>query len=493
MFCKYCGMESTTNDKCSWCHKALAVTAPVATPPPPITPEEPVIENIALLATAEMQVIPEPQFVPPPVVAVQPAVVVPIQPALPKSSPTDTPPAARPSIGVRRPGAPRPAEPQTSGIAPSVAPATPAPPMPPTPTVAPVATAPPTTQRPAPPATTTRPVAPTAQRPVAPETKPGSKPQTPIMAPAASAILRKDTMETNSPIPLSKPRPAAPSAQPAAQAKPTQQPSAPQQPIGAKRPTAPVAKPVPTMAANSTGGLADGIALGSRSTQQPAAHIPQLGTVTTVKSKYYQDVVIDPVSGTHYDLMTSKPMAANGGGEATPTLQPERELIVHYIDEDEESNNLLLRYSVAFLGISLITYYIVALAPPIYWLTLMLCNIFSGMLLPVLKIAPWHDEDSDDIGWLFLGTLVGGPVVSLIAYAAVTMLRREFNPGVLGCLAVSAVSRLTVEIAAGSPTLSHIFIPWSAGVTPTIFAVSWAGLVTMLGWILGNVFHKLDE
>lgn len=187
-------------------------------------------------------------------------------------------------------------------------------------------------------------------------------------------------------------------------------------------------------------------------------------------------------------------MNSHNANEGTTALKPERELIVHYIDEDEENTSLLLRYGVAFLGILLITYYIVGLAPPIYWLALMLCNVSSGMLLPVLKVAPWQDEDSDDIGWLFLGTLIGGPVVAFIIYGILSLMRREFNAGVLGCLGVSVLSRLTVEIAAGSPTLNSIFVPWGVGhLNFTTFAVGWAGLVTMLGWIVANIFHQLDE
>jgi hypothetical protein len=217
--------------------------------------------------------------------------------------------------------------------------------------------------------------------------------------------------------------------------------------------------------------------------------------VQTVKSKYYQDVVVDPVSGTHYDLMTSKPMTAPQPAVEQANTKKEPDLVINWITTPEvPDTNLLTRFSAVFLGILLLTYFVANVAAPAYWLALLLCNFGVGILLPVLQVAPWHDEDSEDIGWLFLGTLVGGPVVALCAYGAASMLRREFNAGVLGCLITSALSRITVELAAGNPTMSSILVPWSGGsVNMLTFLVSWAGLITMVGWIFGNIFHKFDE
>lgn len=221
---------------------------------------------------------------------------------------------------------------------------------------------------------------------------------------------------------------------------------------------------------------------------------PDVNTVTAVKSKYYQDVVVDPVSGTHYDLITNK---------ATAELNPEKRRARAQDDDEDEGPTewdypkRVRWFLFIYASVLVMTGAAAFFNQKPYWIALFISNLVMGVILPVSKVVPWQDEDPDDVGWLFVGTLAVGPVVAFCVYGVWSLMRRATNYAIVGCLAVSACTRIVVELSTGNPTMRWIFVPWSGnyGEVPIaqVFYVSWAGLFTMLGWYLGNIFHKLDE
>lgn len=336
------------------------------------------------------------------------------------------------------------------------------------------------------------PLPPPASAKVAPADAPvAAEPETPSDSEAADSAPAK-------PKPLVKdgtPRRPAPAAavKPRTRPAPVPAQAVPQRP---KAPSAP-ARPSPPALSMPASALerdaARPAAASEEATAEPlvATATPEVNTVTAVKSKYYQDVVVDPVSGTHYDLVTNK---------ATAALNPEQRKALLEEDDDEPAEwdypKRVRWFLFIYAAILVMTGAAAFFNQKPYWVSLFISNLIVGVVMPVMKVVPWQDEDPDDVGWLFVGTLAVGPVASFCIYGAYSLLRRATNYAIVGCLAVSACTRIVVELSVGSPTMKWLLVPWSGNYTvpvAQVFYVSWAGLFTMLGWYLGNIFHKLDE
>ncbi len=329
------------------------------------------------------------------------------------------------------------------------------------------------------------------------------------LSPPASSTTAPVAAETESPIDAAAPATVKPKLAvktagahrpaPAMVVKPRAKPAPiPAQAVPQRPKTQPVAqaKPTPSALSMPSSALerdAASVVASAEATAEPLeTGAPDTGSITAVKSKYYQDVVVDPVSGTHYDLITNK---------ATAELNPVKRR-AHEDDEDDEPTEWDYPKRVRWFLFIYATILVMTGAAAFfnqkpYWIALFVSNLLVGVILPVSKVVPWQDEDPDDVGWLFVGTLAVGPVAAFCIYGAYSLLRRATNYAIVGCLAVSVCTRIVVELSTGSPTMRWLLVPWSGnyGTVPIaqVFYVSWAGLFTMLGWYLGNIFHKLDE
>jgi hypothetical protein len=135
------------------------------------------------------------------------------------------------------------------------------------------------------------------------------------------------------------------------------------------------------------GGLAAGIAAGTRSAARPAG-IPALGTFTPANSKYYAGQVLDPLSGTHYDSVT---------GQATSvTSQQQNDIILQW--DDPISTPLHFgRFALAFAGLLIGMTLLARMLPDYAAIPLLVVMFAAGILLPVMRAVPFHSDDSDDI------------------------------------------------------------------------------------------------
>jgi hypothetical protein len=462
MFCKWCGMESATTDQCSWCHHTLsanateeqenAAAAPEAaqaradSAPPADTVHDDHEESplaAGLTAPAEM---PKPQTPPPPAAPVLPASVEQEQ-------------AARPIIGVRRPdgsrgvgGRPAPAMPPPSRSASSGSRAhTPAPAMPP------------------------------PQRTAAsPSARPGiPMPQVPAQTGAAATAARPPEVATSRTGRLSVPTNLMGGAK-----------AAVPETVNASV-TAPAARMGMPVVEGEAGGLADGIAA---PTNAPTpSNVPQLGTFTPAKSKYYSGQVIDPVSGTHYDSETGKATTATSA-ETTPNVAKTEDIVLNWDKPEVTMSAVLGKFLGVFAIVLAVAVGIASLAPTATVVALIVANFVGGLLLPVFGIVPWQDEDSDDAILMFLLSLMFGPVVSLIIYGGLTAIRQDGNAAVVGVLAVGALSHLVIRGLTGQIGSFMALMPFpTAGYSVSIMLLNWTGLFAMIGWFVANVFHKFDE
>lgn len=265
------------------------------------------------------------------------------------------------------------------------------------------------------------------------------------------------------------------------------------------RTEAPIRPTVAPLAAEEeeSGGLAAGIAAGKRSTERPVG-IPAMGTFTPANSKYYTGQVVDPVSGTHYDSVT-------GQATSAPAQQKSDDIVLQW--DDPNSTPLHIgRFAMAFVGLLIGMAALIHLIPAYAAIPLVVVMFAAGILLPVMRAVPFQSDDSDDLVWLILLTLLFGPAIGLLIYGIKAFLLRDMNIAVLGLLTVSFLGYVVFQLAAPfapvTPDVQEGFFnvmklapPWSQvgryGSVALLY--NWAGLVAMAGWFVGNFFHKLDE
>ncbi len=519
MFCKWCGMESAATDLCSWCHRPLSATATDAPAPAVETPVKrdppaPLVEaeeeeespleaglasGIAADRTVRRPTTPghRPAWAPVPRAgATATSASPPTQPAPPSHPSATTEPQApfrpsakaettagetatgRPIIGVRRQGGVT--APGTDSGAPTSAPigvrrpnSVNANPTSGAPAHAPA----PSFPRPAP--GTPRPVPGSNNRSVVPAP---AAPRTPASNGAAPTVSRDPFV-----------RPPAPTGNTAAGAT-----SPTSVPVNTTATTLLRPKPLPLITEEEeSGGLADGIAAGKRPVDRTAG-VPALGTFTPANSKYYAGQVLDPLSGTHYDSVTGQATSVNA--------PPKLDNIVLQWDDPISTPRQIGRFALAFTGLLIGMAGLTHMLPDYAAIPLVIVMFAAGVLLPVMKAVPFQSDDSDDLVWLVLLTLLFGPSIGLLIYSIKAFLLKDMNIAVLGLLAVGflgyVVFQLSVPLMPLTPDVNEGFFnlaklapPWSQvsryGYPAMLY--NWAGLVAMAGWFLANVFRKLDE
>ena len=466
MFCKWCGMESATTDVCSWCRHVLTEAAPkvdekkssdepkaISEPPHVGTGEIGLAAGVAASDST-------------PDAGIQEQTVAPV--ALTSTAVTSGAEGRRPIIGIKRPGG--------GSNPPPLAPILPR--SPGTGNLGGNNTAPPPRQplsaKPAPSASPTTPV----NR----DTPPSSGQSTPNHSVSNTSVSSNSGSNHSAPVPISRmaPPPTAPIVPRRAEVKAEQARTVSQ-------------APAHSPSGELEGGLAAGQSAPSRqsgntATMEPPS--PQLGTFEAQNSKYYSGQVIDPVSGTHYDAATGKVTAP-----ANPNEQRRVDSISLNWDEPQPKGGVGV-YAGALVGILVVLLAAVFISGNVL-IPLLLANLAGGALLPILRVGPWHDEDSDDALIFLFVTLIFGPFVTAIVYGVLSAIRGGGNPSVLGLTVVALTTRVTAELASGSGAnwrglISH----WKGGESGFNFMgvlVSWAGIAALVGWILANAFHKADD
>jgi hypothetical protein len=170
---------------------------------------------------------------------------------------------------------------------------------------------------------------------------------------------------------------------------------------------------------------------------RPAPGAPQLGQFQAQKSKYYTDKVLDPISGTHYDVDT-------GDAETTPLPIEVEEAL-----EKKDQYRQVGIYTGALIAAAAAGAFAVSAMPAWYLLFLAVLNIGAGFALPLLRVVGFRYDDDDDVfvaGALFL---ILGPYVGTIAYILLTVMRGGGNPALIAIGLSSAVIRIPMDMARG--------------------------------------------
>ena len=232
-------------------------------------------------------------------------------------------------------------------------------------------------------------------------------------------------------------------------------------------------------------GLAAGYA---KPVERPSAETLDLDALkaavpTAQMSKYYAGKTVEETTGIGMGDSTA-PRAAPPRPAKT---EPEFDAL------EIPAATLWMRFAGAMLGVLLVAGILAYALRPNMLLPVILANFAGGMLLPLMRVAPWQDEDSDDAIFLFLLTLIFGPLVSLIIYGVIGMIKQMANPAVWGCFLVGALTRIVVEIASGQPVLQPLTPLQLHPFNFIALVTQWGSLFGLAGWFVANTFHKLHE
>jgi hypothetical protein len=161
---------------------------------------------------------------------------------------------------------------------------------------------------------------------------------------------------------------------------------------------------------------------------------------------------------------------------------------------------LLGRYSGAFALVLLMAGGLAYIGPNYSAVPLLVAQFVGALLLAVMRLVPWQDEDSGDVIIFVLLTLMFGPVVSLVVYGILGVVR-QVNPAIVGCMTVAALTRLVVDFAAHAASPVQILAHTMPFLHPAqmdfklvkTLLKDWSGMIALAGWYFANIFHKFDE
>ena len=274
-------------------------------------------------------------------------------------------------------------------------------------------------------------------------------------------------------------------------------------PDGAQSAAAPaLAAPLETPAASASPALQTAAAPAPVASLVDAPFMAPNPTVASAPSLTASSQTDTAIGSGITPAKTSSPAAS-----AKPALteQQKRAAVNAALAESMQSpTELLMRYLGVFAVILVVTGLLAHLMPRFYLIPMIVAMFVAALLLPIMRVTPWVEEDSEDVA-LFVGlTLLFGPLVALIIYGVVAAFRQSFNASIMGGLAVAALLRIVAEAGAGNVSgigpLFAITSPFSglqhadSGLgTIKLLLRNWTGFAALAGWYAASSFHKEDE
>ncbi len=188
-----------------------------------------------------------------------------------------------------------------------------------------------------------------------------------------------------------------------------------------------------------------------RPAQTPASNgAPTLGTFQAQKSKYYADKVMDTVSGTHYDADTGQAVDAN--------VQMVEDLAR---DERQEQIKSTANYLGSLALLATLASVAVHFVPSWYLGLMAVSNFAACMLMTVMRVVPFSDDDSSDMPLALALFLLAGPFVGFIAYIILGIMKQDANPAIVGIFITYLCIRIPLDTELLSPSCSRCRLPTS--------------------------------
>ncbi len=241
-------------------------------------------------------------------------------------------------------------------------------------------------------------------------------------------------------------------------------------------------------------GLAAGQAKAVEKTPMPTAENQMFNAnAGAPMSKYYPGKTIEETTGIGANEYVPPPVPESAPKPKYNKKKTEPDLHIEWVQPEVSSAAVWGKFAAALAGVLAVCGALALGLKGNILLPLLLANFAMGVLIPVLRVGPWQDEESEDSIFLVLLTLIFGPFVSLTIYGVMSAVKQMTNPAVLGILITAAITRFALGVISGPFTLSMMTPLQSGHFSLAILLLQWGGLVGMIGWVFANFFHKLHE
>ncbi len=240
------------------------------------------------------------------------------------------------------------------------------------------------------------------------------------------------------------------------------------------------------------------------SSDQLAAAIAQLKPISDqdASAKQFDASAAAETALASTAIQTSEPterVETSGREAAEPTRQIKQAAPVEEEEEEFVPPNtklITLRYSLAVAMILIAAGGLTYIQKFPWGLPLVAAEFLGGILLPLMQVVPWADEDPDDLRIYFFLNLTLGPLAGFLVYIVISFLRQTVNPALVGCFLITSLSLISIQLGLGNVNLQNT-IPWvyqhlsEALVEHLLF--TWSGLIAIIGWYSAGFFRRLDE
>ena len=242
------------------------------------------------------------------------------------------------------------------------------------------------------------------------------------------------------------------------------------------------------------GGLAAGQAKPVEKATVPTAESQMFSAnAGAPMSKYYPGKTIEETTGIGANDYIPPPAPEVAAKPKYTKKKTEPDLHIEWEQPEVSSAAVWGKFAAALAGILAVSGALALATRPSILIPLLIANFAGSIMIPVLRVGPWQDEESEDSIFLFILTLIFGPFISLTIYGVMSAVKQMTNPAVLGIMIVAAVTRVALGAISGPFTIS-MMTPFQAGrFDPVLLLLQWGGLAGMAGWVFANFFHKLHE
>jgi len=158
--------------------------------------------------------------------------------------------------------------------------------------------------------------------------------------------------------------------------------------------------------------------------------------------------------------------------------------------DDTAISTRIEKFLALFLPVLVLSFLIIHFAPKLFlWVSI--ADLFlAGLMLSSARVIPSFDDAYTDVGISLAVALFFGPLIALIAFVVIGLVKQEMNGAVITLLLTFFVVRYLTAFVFQSVTdvgmRLSMFVAFA--VTNTL-----ALLLTFAGWICGSFFRPLDE
>ena len=142
-----------------------------------------------------------------------------------------------------------------------------------------------------------------------------------------------------------------------------------------------------------------------------------------------------------------------------------------------------------FLPILALSMLLLHFVPSLFLWVALIDLFLVGLLMGASTAIPSYDDAFSDCAIVLVVCLFFGPVLAMIVYVIIGLVRQEFNPAMNGLLGGHVIVRSALSFAfMSNPGAPAMFATFGLFSLMSFFTV----LVTFGGWILSSLFRPFE-